>query len=89
MRHRTANVLGFLICNTIFKVKPPDSDEDVDDDSDDGDMSGCADMDDVAADLRIHAKDEAAFSAFMSGAKRSVTFMIISYRFKLLIFEGL
>ena len=57
------------------KVKPPDSDEDVDDDDseDDGeDMSGCADMDDVAADLRIHSKDEAAFAAFMTGAKRSV-----------------
>ena len=66
------------ILTPISKVKPPDSDEDVDDDdSDDGDMSGCADMDDVAADLRIHSKDEAAFAAFMTGATRSVVFRIV------------
>ena len=61
-----------------LKVKQPDSDEDVDDDSDsdDGDTATCADMDDVAKDLRIHSKDEAAFAAFMTGATRSVGFMV-------------
>jgi len=60
------------------KVKTPDSDEDVDDDSDsdDGDTATCADMDDVAKDLRIHSKDEAAFAAFMTGATRSLADII-------------
>jgi essential nuclear protein 1 len=43
-----------------------DSDKDEDEDSDDG-GEGCTDMDDVAQDIRIHSKDEEAFSTFMSG----------------------